>query len=578
MAEPANPSHACATVLVDELVRLGLRHACLAPGSRSTALAMALHGHEQIDLHVGIDERSVSFLALGIARTTRRPAVVVTTSGTAAVNLHPAVVEADASRVPLLILTADRPPELRHTGANQTIDQIGLFGGAVRWAVDLGVPEDRADSNPYWRTTADQAWARAIGATGAPPGPVHLNIPMREPLVPLTDDGRTAGVPFTHSVEGRTDGAPWTHVTPAPRPPAPPVLGRLTERVQETDRGLVVVGDTDADPSAILAFAEAAGWPLLAEPLSGARSGPNAISTYDHLLAHAPFADGHRPDLVLRIGRVALSRNLLALLDADVPQVLIDRDGAWLDPRRAVEELVTADPGDTCQLLATRVDRGGGPWLAAWRAAESAARTAIDRRLDADHAPSEPRTARDTAAAVPDGGWLVTASSMPVRDLDRAMRPRTGLRVVGNRGASGIDGFVSSAFGVSLAGDGPVVALAGDLSVLHDSNGFLVLEESVDLTLVVVNNDGGGIFHHLPQASFDSFERLFGTPHGRDLEKLAAFHRLWYERIDRAADLVPAIRASTQDGGIRLIEVRTDRREQAALHAELRGQVAAALS
>ena len=573
----ANPSHACASVIVDELVRLGLRHACIAPGSRSAALVMALDDHEGVALHVGIDERSVAFLALGIARGTGDPVAVVTTSGTAAVNLHPAVVEADASRVPLLMLTADRPPELRHTGANQTIDQVGLFGSAIRWALDLGVPEDRATSNAYWRSTVDRAWAHATGSAASPPGPVHLNLPMREPLVPRSDDGRTAAAPFASTLDGRGDGDPWTRLEPGGRGAGPGVVDRLVERIGANERGLLVVGDTDTAPGPIVALAEAAGWPLLAEPLSGARTGPNAVSTYDHLLAYAPFADDHRPDLVIRIGRVALSRNLLAWLGPDVPQVLIDRDGVWLDPSRAVGDLIASDPAATCEAVAGLLDGGTTAWLEGWQRAESAARQAVDRRLDADHAPSEPRTARDAATAIPDGGWMVAASSMPVRDLDRAMHPRTGLRVVGNRGASGIDGFVSTALGVAIAADGPVVALAGDLSLLHDSNGFLLLDEQVDLTLVVVNNDGGGIFHHLPQAGFDSFERLFGTPHGRDLEKLAAFHSLWYERIDRAADLAPAIRASTEDGGIRMIEVRTDRRAQVDLHRELRAAVADAL-
>lgn len=572
----ANPSHAFATVLVDELVRLGLRHACLAPGSRSTAVAIAFHEHPDVALHVGIDERSVSFLALGIARATGTPAAVLTTSGTAAVNLHPAVVEADAARVPLLVLTADRPPELRGTGANQTIDQVGLYGGAVRWAVDLGPPEDRAASNAHWRSTADRAWSHAVGATG-PAGPVHLNLPMREPLVPLSDDGRTSAPPFEHRTDGRPDGAPWTTTARPSYRPDRDVLDRLAARIGDTERGLVVVGDTDTDPGPVVALAEAAGWPLVAEPLSGARTGDHAVSTYDHLLAHGPFADAHRPDLVVRIGRVALSRHLLSFLDAQVPQVLVDRDGARLDPRRAVSEVVVGYPAEVCGTLAEEVDRDPGGWLDDWREAEAAARRAVDRRLDADGTPSEPRTARDVAAAVPDGGWLVAASSMPVRDLDRAMRPRGGLRVVGNRGASGIDGFVSTALGVALGSGAPTVALAGDLSMLHDSNGFLLLDEPADVTFVVVNNDGGGIFHHLPQAGLEAFERLFGTPHGRDLEKLAAFHSLWYERIDRARDLEPAVRASVSDGGVRLIEVRTDRGAQVELHRALRAAVADAL-
>lgn len=616
-----NPSTALACVLVDELARAGVTDAVLAPGSRSAPLAMALHAEARIRLHVEIDERSAAFLAVGLAKAGGRPAAVVSTSGTATANFHPAVVEADHARVPLLVLTADRPPELRHTAANQTIDQIKLYGSNVRWFVEVGAPDPSglevgaaevgagglASAVPYWRSLA----ARAVAtARGRPPGPVHLNLAFREPLVPDADEGPGNGL-----LAGRPAGRPWTVATPAKPALAEETVHALTERVAGAKRGLLVVGDTTAAPAPLLALAAAAGWPVIAEPLSGARAGDHAISTAHHLLASPTFAADHRPDLVLRVGRIGLSKPLLAFLDAGVPQVLVDPDGVWLDPTRVLDEIVTADPGALCAAVAARLPAHSEPvhsepahshpvpadpaladpaladrapvdrapadlapadpapaesaWLRAWRDAEHRARGCLDALLDAGDEPSEPRTARDLAAALPDGSVLVAASSMPVRDLDQFMAPRAGLRVLGNRGASGIDGFVSTALGVALATDGPAAALAGDLSVLHDQNGFL-LAERPDLVLVVINNDGGGIFSFLPPAQHRaSFETLFGTPHGIDLAGLAGVYGLAHTRIERAGDLVPAVDHHLAGGGVTLVEVRTQRPANVALHRRL---------
>jgi 2-succinyl-5-enolpyruvyl-6-hydroxy-3-cyclohexene-1-carboxylate synthase len=580
---PANPSHALATVLADELARCGLTDVCLAPGSRSAALALAFADDPRIRVHVRVDERSVAFLALGIGRAAGAPAAVVTTSGTATANLHPAVAEADAARIPLLVLTADRPPEMRQTSANQTIDQLRLYGHAVRFFAEVGVPEDRTASNPYWRSLACRAWAEATGA-GGPAGPVHLNLAFREPLVPQETDrrGATEGA-FRSPTSGRPGGLPWTRVDEGDRRAPRDVLDRLADEAGATERGLLVLGAVPASAqvelaAAATAFAEASGWPILAEPLSGVRRGSNAIASYDALLGHPPFAEQHRPDLVIRVGRANLSRRLLTLLGPDVPQVLIDRDGAWLDPERTLREVVVAHPGRTLTSLATRLQpRPLSGWLRSWREADQAARAAIDRVLDAADAPNEPRTARDVAGAVPDGGRLVIGSSMPVRDLDAFMRPRDHLCVVGNRGASGIDGFVSTAVGVAIADDLPTVALAGDLSLLHDVNGLLT-DTDPDLVLAVVNNDGGGIFSFLPQADLPShFEPLFGTPHGVDLATVAETYRVGHELVARADDLVPAVTRALEDGGIRLVEVRTHRDENVGLHRQVRNEVARAL-
>jgi 2-succinyl-5-enolpyruvyl-6-hydroxy-3-cyclohexene-1-carboxylate synthase len=573
MTTVANPSHALALVVVDELARLGITDAVLAPGSRSAALAMAFHDDPRIRLHVEVDERSAGFLAIGLARATGRPAPVIVTSGSAVANLHPAVVEADTGMVPLLLLTADRPPELRETGANQAIDQLGIFGRAPRWSVELGVPEDRPGSNAFWRASMGRAVAEATGLSGAA-GPVQVNLPFREPTVPLTDDGRSAVPgPFAAPLDGRPGGRPWLEVDRAPRHVPEAELEVFAGRVAATERGLVVVGQTTARPGPILDLARAAGWPVIAEPTSGARIGALAVTHADVLLRHPAFARSHVPDLVVRVGRTGLSRALAGHLGVAVPQVLIDPDGAWHDPGRAIGDLLVADVGLTCATLVALLGvEAGSEWADGWLAADAAAAAAIAEVLDAEPAPSEPRTARDVAAVVPDGTALVVASSMPIRDLDAFLRPRAGLRVVANRGASGIDGTVSSVLGVALGHPGPTVGLVGDLALLHDANGFLLAPDAaeVDATFVVVDNDGGGIFSFLPQAGFPgSFERLFGTPHGRDLAELARFHRLGYERVEAAADLPGAVADAVTGGGVRLVHVRTDRADNAALHLRL---------
>jgi 2-succinyl-5-enolpyruvyl-6-hydroxy-3-cyclohexene-1-carboxylate synthase len=563
-----NPSEALATVLVDELCRLGTTHALLAPGSRSAPLALALESDDRIELHVRLDERSAAFTALGMARVTRRPPLLLSTSGTAAANFHPAVLEAHHGRVPLIVATADRPPELRATAANQTIDQIKLYGAAVRFFAEVGAPEDRAESLPYWRSLAGRAYA---AAAGSPPGPVHLNVAFRDPLVPQSGSGA-----WSHGLGGRPGGRPWIAAPSPARSPATEEVEMLADAITRVETGIVVAGDRDVDPAPLVALAEAARWPLLAEPTSNARWGAPTISTFDALLRHQGFARAHRPQLVVRTGKAALSKPLARFLDAGVEQVLIDRDGAWLDPDRTVSRIIGADEARLCGAVAEALpSRPPSAWWEEWLEAEARARKALDAALDDDEEPSEPRVARDLAALAPDGSILVGASSMPVRDLNSFMAPRRRLRVLANRGVSGIDGFNSTALGVAAAHSGPVLALAGDLSLLHDQNGLLAPRPEVDLSLVVLNNDGGGIFSFLPQASLPhGFERLFGTPHGLDLAALARLHACSHVLLERASDLAEALR---DPRGIRIVEVRTDRAQNAALHQRLWDVVAAAL-
>lgn len=591
-----NPSTAFGRVVVDELIRCGLREAVIAPGSRSAPLAMALFDrsrpaaaavrarHEQaqnvlvphVRLHVRTDERSAAYLALGLAKASGRPALVACTSGTAAANFHPAVIEADEACVPLLVLTADRPPELRGTGANQAVDQVKLYGSAVRWYCEAGVPEARAGMAGYWRSLACRAWAQAAGAAGGPPGPVHVNVPFAEPLVPDGDPG------WCEPFGGRPGGAVWTRFG-AVRPPA-----ACRMALPDTARGVLVCGDGAQNADSLLAAAEEACWPVLAEPSSAARRGPNALSAYPYLLASGEFLAAHRPDVVVSAGRPGLSRQQLAFLRQAARHLVVGQAaGRWADPARSASlvlppaSLAAADdpsPGDCADQAAAP---GSGRrvrdprWLASWQQADAAARAAADEILDSEPL-SEPWLARELPAGLPAGSLLWAASSLPIRDLDQHMAPRGDVRVLASRGASGIDGLVSTAIGAALAdqagGGHGAVALLGDLAFLHDVGGLVLGpdEPRPDLTIAVVNNDGGGIFSLLEQAAFPGpFERVFGTPHGADLAAAAAAVRVPHVRLERKSELAQALAACGPGSGLRLVEIRVGRAAGARLRERI---------
>ena len=562
-----NPSVALAEVVVDELIRGGVTRFTVSPGSRSAALARAAQEHPGAEVTVLFDERSAAYFAMGAGRVSGIPAAVITTSGTAVANLYPGVVEADAAGVPLILVTADRPPELRETGANQTVDQLKLFGETVRWFWEAGPAEDRPESNAYWRASTARAVAEARGWEGRP-GPVHLNLSFREPTAPVSDDGRSAAESFSSATEGRPGGRPWITALRAPEPDL-----SFLEEVQQAQRGVVVVGE-GAEGSAVFAhLAEQLGWPLVAEALSGARR-PPGISSYHHLLA--AFPEALKPDLALCFGKTGLSTSLAAVLsDPSVTQVVAGAPGRWADPDRAVTHMTTGPAPAVARALLDRVREGkrAPEWLGMWQEAESACRAVVDDILDYDDLPSEPRTARDLAALPLD--TLVVGSSLPIREVEMFAHT-TPARVLGNRGASGIDGLVSTALGAAWARPGRVACLSGDLALLHDSNGFLV-DERPSCVLVVVNNDGGGIFNFLPHARHPHFEKLFGTPHGRDFEALAAFHGLGYRRLVRASELAPAVETGLDEGGVWLVEVRTYREETERLHRRIAEETARSL-
>ncbi len=550
----------------DELARCGLEHACTSPGSRCAPIVLSLVREPRIRCWSHVDERCAGFFALGAAKASGRPAAITCTSGTAAANLGPAVIEAFWARVPLIVLTADRPPELRDVGAGQTIDQIKLYGSAAKWFFEVGVYDATPERLRWIRSLACRAYWTALEG---PAGPVHLNFPLREPLVldePLPEDDT-----------GRDDGRPY--VVYAPRHAAAPggdqhPFGRI----------VIVAGGGEADTGAQAELAEvaaAAGIPVLADPLSGARRGPAAIAHYDLLLREPAFAAAHRPQFVLRVGDLPTSKPLRAWLAslADVAQIAIDPDGTWQDPDDVVGMRVRFPVRALLDRFAGVTDIETEPgWLDSWRAADQAAARAIDAALGDE--PSEPLVARRLGQWLPSEATLLVASSMPIRDAETYLAAREdGPRILSNRGANGIDGTVSSAFGARAASDGPVILLTGDVAVAHDVGGLLAARRlGLALTIVLLNNDGGGIFHFLPVArETDAFEEHVATPHGLDFRIAADLYGCGYERPHTLEQLRAVLDRALGADGTTIIEVRTDREENLALHRRVAEAVAAAL-
>jgi 2-succinyl-5-enolpyruvyl-6-hydroxy-3-cyclohexene-1-carboxylate synthase len=557
---PANASTAVATALVDELVRCGVRDLVLAPGSRSAALAFAAHVQDGLRLHTRIDERSAGFLALGIARTGRRPVVVVTTSGTAVANLHPAVLEASHAGVPLVLLTADRPARLRGTNANQTTDQARIFGTAVRDQADLpaahpGSGEVEGRQVASWRAVAARAAATARGRLGARPGPVHLNVQFEDPLTPGTGDG------WGIALDGRLEHEPW--MLPGP------VLGAEPEELDPLPRTVVVAGDDAGPPARVLA--EAAGWPLLAEPTSGSRTGDAVVRTYRLLLADDDLAG--RVQRVVVFGHPTLSRPVNRLLARDdVEVVAVTGPSGWSDPGLHVSRVVHA---------VSTLPAPPDVWTEEWRTRDAELSRRLDGLLAAQATLTPHQVAGAVSAALPPGGLLFVGASNPVRDLDLMVAPYVvGDRrmVVGNRGVAGIDGTVSSAVGAALGRPHSTrcLALLGDVTFLHDSNGLVLgpEEERPDLTLVVVNDDGGSIFASLEQGAerhAASYDRLFGTPHRVDLASLCAATRTPHWRVDSLVELRHAL--DSPAGGIEVVEAVVRRDNRRDLDAQIRALV-----
>jgi 2-succinyl-5-enolpyruvyl-6-hydroxy-3-cyclohexene-1-carboxylate synthase len=464
------------------------------------------------------------------------------------------------SRTALFLLTADRPPELRGVGANQTIDQPGVFGSYVRASIDAPVPGD-APGEATWRGLAREL-VRA--SWGPPPGPVHLNLPFREPLVP-----EPVSLPASATSDARPEIA---------GDPDPDDVAALADELASTERGLLLAGTLRETP-ALLDLAERAGWPLAAEPTSGARR-PGALAAPQLLIGDERFAAEHVPDVVVQLGAAPTSRAGLALVKGAGRLVIVDPDQLVADPHRRAARTIRADATAlVAEALGRLAPRPPGEWLGAWREADAGARATADELFDGWDEPFEGRVARDVAASAPEGSVLVVGSSMPVRDLDAFMAPRDGLAVIGNRGASGIDGFVSTALGAAAGAGRPVTALCGDLTLLHDAGSLLwSARRGEDLVLVVANNGGGIIFSFLEQRELPELEALFTTPHGLDLARLCGAAGAGHTRVERAGDLVHAIDEARAVGGVHIVEARVDAELNVRRHAEVRAAVADALS
>ncbi len=556
-----NPSTALARVLVDELVACGITDVVLAPGSRNAPLSMALHDADvagRLRLHVRIDERTAGFLAVGLARGAGRPAVVVTTSGTAVGNLHPAVLEAHHGAVPLLVLSADRPPELRDVGANQTVDQRTVFGAALRLFHEFGVPQRVPGQNSRWRSMVCRAVAAAAGRPG-PAGPVQLNVPLADPLLPDAEDPTPE--PWPEALTGRDQ--PWTGVLAVDHAYGPAVAAPAAgERV-------LFLADL-THPWA--AAAADAGQLVVSE--AGGAAGEGVLGAGMHLLAATGFLDAARPDRVIVLGRPTLFRPVQRLLG---------------DPRVTVDVIahpqLYADPAGTARTVAAGWpdlrQRPEQAWGSRWRDADAAAARAVRAVLDAKDINASPRLARDLVGALPHGATLVVGSSQSPRDIALTAAARQGVRLVANRGVAGIDGTVSTAVGVALAaaGGGPTYALLGDLTAVHDITGLVIgpHEPRPDLTIVVSNNDGGAIFSTLepgePRHS-RAFERVFGTPHGVLLAELVEGCGAEHVLVSTADELADAI---AEPAGIRVVEVPTSRTDLAATLREMTDAVRAAI-
>lgn len=571
-----NLNSAWARAVAQELARAGVTRAVICPGSRSAPLALALDEVFGAAAHTCLDERSGAFVALGAAKASGAPAVVLATSGSAGAHFFPAVLEAEAGHLPLVCLTADRPPELHGFGAPQTVDQRDLFGRHVRACEDLPLPEASDAAFAHLRAVVSRAVAVC---RRAPRGPLHLNLPFREPLAPVTQ-------PFAAlsplSLDGRAGAPALAHASP-PRVCDPAVLDALACDLDREPRGLVVVGPRDADDGLADAADELSrrcGWPVIADGASGLRAtaAGRFVTHADLLLRHGRTAEALRPALVLRLGGGLTSKVLQQWLDASGARVLLVSDqGSLFDPSHVAAQVVEADVAGLCRELARRLRGPASPVRDRALALDTRAAAALAPVLGATL--TEPVAVAVAARAVPAGGQVFVSSSMPVRDLDAFAGALPGVRVLANRGLNGIDGLVSCAAGAALGAGRPTVLLTGDLAFLHDLTGLVAAARlRVALTVVVVDNDGGGIFHFLPvSGATPRFEALFGTPHGLDLSHAAALAGATYHAPSDPDALAAAVRAGSAGGGLHLVHVRARRAFNVEAHRDLQSRVAAAL-
>jgi 2-succinyl-5-enolpyruvyl-6-hydroxy-3-cyclohexene-1-carboxylate synthase len=588
-----NPTFAFVAAFVDELARSGVKDVVVCPGSRSTPLAYGFAANPALKVWMEYDERSAGFFALGLAKASGRAVGLVCTSGTAAANFMPAVVEAAYSRVPLVVMTADRPAELRDNGAPQAIDQLKMYGGYAKWFAEMPLPEASNEMLRYARTQA----GRAVGtATAHPAGPVHLNQPFREPLTPAP----VAGQPLPPESQrdplawqGRPNGQPYVELKQAPRRMNPADIADLAATLVSLEKGLLICGP-QTDPAlaeALTGLAAKLGFPVLADPLSQLRSGPHnrdlVIVNYDAFLRDSRFnGPEFAPEVVIRFGAMPTAKPLLLFLKRfpDLPQYLVDGGDGWNEPTQLAQTVIHADPTLFCRDLAAALPAKAAletGWRGDWLRFSAATAQALENALEGLEEPFEGRVLAEMAHLLPDGATLFAGNSMPIRDLDSFFAGSSkNIRLMANRGANGIDGVISSALGVAAHGQGPLVLVIGDLSTYHDLNGLLAAKlHRLDATIVILNNDGGGIFSFLAQASYPhNFEQLFGTPHGLDFEPVMQMYGAKFSRVQGWPAFVQAMQDALQAPGLKVIEVPTQRESNVTLHRRMWAAVYEALA
>jgi 2-succinyl-5-enolpyruvyl-6-hydroxy-3-cyclohexene-1-carboxylate synthase len=624
--EPANPAYLYAVAFVDELQRAGLQNVVICPGSRSTPLAMAFAAQSAIRTWVHVDERSAAFFGLGMAKQSRQPVALLCTSGTAAANFLPALVEATLSHVPLLVLTADRPHELRDNGAPQSIDQNRLYGSFAKWFGEVALPEATDAAFRYIRTIADRAVA---AAQAIPAGPVHLNFPFREPLTPEPiPEQSLPPVEQRDRIawQGRPGNAPYTDVHDAPLgAPENETIGNLWHLISKAQRGLIIVGPID-DPTLIeplLELAQHLGYPILADPLSQLRCGVNnrsmVLTSYDAFLRSDSFVESAQPELIIRFGAMPTSKPVLLYLKhyTNLPIVVIDGNGGWEEPTQLASQLIHANPTAFCYELLNALKQrqitevefhqpssvdlerdqnsASAPtipvptigyqtpkrwrnlsqaWLSLWQNTDTITQQALQNAIYDFKEIFEGGVFSELTHLLQDGTILYVGNSMPVRDLDTFFwSSKQYIRIMGNRGANGIDGVISSALGASaVAGHHePVVLVLGDLSFFHDLNGLLAAHlHRLNLTIILINNDGGGIFSFLPQAAYpEHFEQLFGTPTGLEFRLVVEMYGGRYQRAENWESFRKAVNQGIHSSGLDVIEILAERTSNVKMHRQL---------
>ena len=601
LQDPQNPTYAYVGAFIDELQRAGVRNVVICPGSRSTPLAIAFAAQPAIRSWMHVDERSAAYFGLGMAKRLRQPVALLCTSGTAAANFLPALVEAKLTHVPLLVLTADRPHELRDNGAPQSIDQNRLYGSYVKWFVELALPEATNAALRYVRTIANRATAVA---QAVPAGPVHLNFPLREPLTPGPIPDQPLPQAFERDLvawQGRPDNAPYVEVYDAPQD-APPAstIAQMVDMVQGARRGLIIVGPQD-DPSLtepLVRLAQRLGYPILADPLSQLRCGDHdqemVLASYDAFLRIDAFVANAQPELILRFGAMPTAKPVLLYLKryASCPLLVIDGHSGWDEPTQLASTLIHTNPAALCRALLNELEQGdegeeeqmsvSRAWLSMWQDADRVTRRAMQVAMQDFSELFEGRVFPELANLLPDGSTLYVGNSMPVRDLDTFFGgSEQRIHVLANRGANGIDGVVSSALGASAgaAQDKPALLVLGDLSFFHDLNGLLAARlHGLNLTIVLINNDGGGIFSFLPQAAYpEHFEQLFGTPTGLDFRLAVQMYGGHYQQVASWEAFRELVSQGLTRGGLHVIEVPTERASNVKMHRHLWEVVANAL-